>query len=136
VYAVRLFTCSRCHGTHLVKEADMPKITRAGGATNAAAGTGSPEPVPAVGYRMVSEHGPELVDLPEKEEVASSPGSSSSTSPEKPSKNAEPKKPARQRRARTTGSRSSTDRTAGSTAGTADGGPTGPTSATDGTDTG
>lgn len=36
-YRVRLFRCPRCHGTTF-KEESMPKSTRSGGASNAAAG--------------------------------------------------------------------------------------------------
>jgi hypothetical protein len=95
----------------LDKEETMPKISRHGGPTNAAA-----DAEEAAGAQVPAD------DRTGEEE--SSPGNSSSTSAEKPQTNDEPSSPAPQKRARTTASRSKRGRAASSTAaGTASSGP-------------
>lgn len=58
-YAVGLAACPHCGSTEHHEEGEMPKITRLGGATNAAN-----RPL-----HLVGEHGPELVGVPAGEVV-------------------------------------------------------------------
>ncbi|MGP3917678.1 hypothetical protein [Nonomuraea sp. 10N515B] len=127
------------------EETDMPKITRHGGPTNAAAEREHQAAAPSEGIEVPADGtlSPEITgdgtgealppadDSTGKEE--SSPGNSSSTSAEKPPMSGEPRKPARPKRARTTASRSKAGQTASSTAGgTAGPGPETPDEGKDG----
>lgn len=107
-----------------VEETNMPKITRHGGASNAAdkpvpvrdlSGPLSDEEAEQVEQIVAAHEGEEhrIVVLGEEE---SSPGSSSETSPEKPPSSPETTESGLPKRARTTGSRSSKARGASSTA--------------------
>lgn len=105
----------------------MPKITRYGGASNAAAG------LSIVGATWTDgedadEWATGPADPPTGDAVTpeeeSSPGTSSTTSSEKPSSDSEPSKSSPRKRARTTASRSSQPLTGDSSAASTDGGPT------------
>ena len=87
-YAVGLAACPHCRST--AREDDMPKITRHGGVSNAAAAEAASE---------------------EGTEVPSSPGSSSSTSPAKPASTQKTNGRDRHKRARTAENRSDESRT-------------------------
>lgn len=143
-------------------EAEMAKITRHGGPTNARAEKPeAAEPIPpaepvtgadATSVVLVGEHGPEstlvigdaaitrepTIEIgtvpPATEEggEGSSVGSSSKTSPERQPPTPKPKSPARPRRVRTTASRSRKARTGGSSASSTDGGQAADTSEPDG----
>ena len=150
-YAVGAPRCPHCRSEEHVEEGiEMPKITRYGGATNAAAGplvvgatwseeTEAPDTWPAAaGTAWHGEHGPALVDLPPRATVPpaegseqTSPGTSSKTSLPTPSAEPEPSRTPRRSRARMTANPSLSDPTDSSTAPGTAGGPTGPTSAPD-----
>lgn len=106
-----LLYCARCWQAMpavggSMEEENMPKITRHGGPTNAAAG-------PAEGAARLS---PELSGEGEQPSV----GNSSSTSSVKPEISGETTRPSPRKRARTTASRSKRGRTANSTASSTD----------------
>lgn len=95
-------------------ENTMPKITRHGGSTNAAAQV-----------TVSGEHGPETVALAAGGSEGVSAGSSSETSSEKPPPAPKTSGADHPKRARTTGNRSKPGRTDSSSAGGTDGAPTG-----------
>jgi hypothetical protein len=147
LYAVGLSRCPRCHSTEFHEEGSMPKISRNGGPTNAAAEAApdGPEEGLATGgivsgdtLPLVGEDVPPTV-LPKRRaprEGASdteggekpSPGNNSETSPEKLQTKPEPSETATPKPARKTASRSAKGRTQSSSAGTAAGDQTAPTS--------
>lgn len=137
VLALPTLLCADCR--LVMRETDMPKITRHGGATNARAEQ-PPAPAPQAAKRdapaepiseaaslpsdavVVVDPAPEPVTADSTGEEEPSPGSSSETSSASTQTPSETSSPAPQKRARTTGSRSTKGRTASSSARSTGGG--------------
>lgn len=135
-FAVGLHCCPQCTGTDVEEDTEMPKISKHGGATNAAeagsppvsASAGlvegefvpgersddAPEPVLVGGFLPPTGDEVELEPLEGSEQPSA--GNSSETSPEKPPTNDEPNEADPPKPARTTASRSAKGRKGSSTA--------------------